>query len=526
MLTLTILSTSDTHGFIFPTNYVKPRAHMPFGLIRAASVLAAEQQAAPGPVITIDDGDFLAGSPLAYYVAQVQTPPDPMPLTRIYNQIHYDAAILGNHEFDYGTDYLERAINTTDRPVINANLLDGDGRPLFGQRYRIIEKDGVKVAILGLTTRAVMQWKNHANVTDDVHFHTAVSIAKELVPFLKKIADVVIVAYHGGFERSLKTGKLIESLSNGENEAYQLLKEVKGIDALITGHQHRKIATNVFDVPVTQPGYRGEAVGKITLDLVPADGGGYVVSSSTARVIETKDAVFDEDVAVNSHQLDKTVDYWLAEPLAQIDGDLTFKSAQRARMDETAYTEFIQRVQLTTMAADISATSLFNNEGHGFENPITMRNIMTNYVYPDGLALELINGKDLKAALEKSATYFSLSADQQIIVNPAFYSPKLRHYNYDMYEGIDYRINVAMPIGKRIEALTYQGQPVTDDQMFKLALNRYRAGGGGHYDMFSADKIIAENKTPMSQLIADYLRQHPVVTATVNHNFEVINEPR
>lgn len=183
---LTILSTSDTHGYIFPTNYVKPRAHMPFGLIRAATVIAAEQRAAPGPTITIDDGDFLAGSPLAYYVAQVQTPPDPLPLTRIYNQIHYDAAVMGNHEFDYGTQYLERALNATERPIVNANILDNAGRPLFGQRYRIIERGGVKIAILGLTTRAVMQWKNHANVANDVHFRTAVSVAKELVPYLKK----------------------------------------------------------------------------------------------------------------------------------------------------------------------------------------------------------------------------------------------------------------------------------------------------------------------------------------------------
>lgn len=525
MLTLTILSTSDTHGFIFPTNYVRPRAHMPFGLIRAATVLSAEQQSAPGPVITIDDGDFLAGSPLAYYVAQVQPHSDPQPLVRIYNQIHYDAEILGNHEFDYGTDYLERALNASDRPVVNANILDGAGRPLFGQQYRIIERNGVKIAIVGLTTRAVLQWKNHDNVSDDVHFHTAVSIAKELVPKLKKIVDVVIVSYHGGFERNLKTGKLIESLSNGENEAYQLLSEVKGIDALITGHQHRKIATSVFGVPVTQPGYRGEAVGKIVLKLEPSRAGGYIVTDKSAHLIETKNAEFDRNIAIYSHQLDKKVDHWLAEPLAQIDGDLTFKSAQKARMKETAYTEFIQRVQMTTMKADISATSLFNNEGHGFENPITMRNIMTNYVYPDGLALELITGRELKAALEKAATYFTLNLKNQIVVNPAFYSPKLRHYNYDMYEGINYRINVAKPVGHRIDRLLYKGQPVSNDQAFKIALNRYRAGGGGHYDMFHADKIIAENKTPMSQLIADYLRAHSVIKATVDHNFEVVNEP-
>lgn len=517
---LTILSTSDTHGFVFPTNYVKPNANMPFGLIRAASVIHREQQAATGPVITVDNGDFLAGSPLAYYVAQVQQTRDPQPLTHIYNQIHYDIGILGNHEFDYGTAYLEQAINATDRKIINANLLNGDDHPLFGQRYRIMEFNGVKVAIIGLTTRAVMQWRNHSNVYD-VEFRSAVSVARELVPALHKIADVVVVCYHGGFERNVKTGQLIGSVSNGENEAYQLLEEVDGIDALVTGHQHRKIADTLFGVPVTQPGYRGEAVGKITLTIEKTKTG-YMVVDHTAELLDTKNAPFDDTMRRASKSIDQTVDGWLAEPLAKIKGHLTFTDAAKARMVETAYTEFIQRVQIETMDADISATSLFNNEGHGFEDPITMRNIMTNYVYPDGLALELITGRDLKAALEQSAEYFMLDDDGNIAVNPAFYSPKLRHYNYDMYEGINYRINVANPIGQRIDRLTYRGLPVTDDQEFRIALNRYRAGGGGHFGMFSADKIIAENKTPMSQIIADYLRHHPKVNATVNHNFEVI----
>ncbi|WP_282802113.1 bifunctional metallophosphatase/5'-nucleotidase [Secundilactobacillus kimchicus] len=517
---LTILSTSDTHGFVFPTNYVEKGADMPFGLIRAANTIAEAQRNSTGPVVTIDDGDFLAGSPLAYYVARVHPGNDPFALTNIYNQIHYDVGVLGNHEFDYGTNYLEHAINASDRTIINANLLDRAGRPLMGQRYRIIERDGVRIGIIGLTTKAVVQWKNRADV-HDVHYRSAVSVASELVPFLRPLVDVLIISYHGGFERDLETGKLLTSLSTGENEAYQLLQEVPGIDALITGHQHRRIATRLFGVPVTQPGYRGEAVGKITLDLEPTSNQRYTVIGGQAELLDASQSTYDPAILTQSKALDTTVDNWLSEPLATITGDMTFDRAEDARITETAYTEFIQKIQMETMGADLSATSIFNNEGHGFENPITMRNIMTNYVYPDGLALSEISGKDLKQALEQTAHYFILS-NHQIVVNPAYYTPKLRHYNYDMYEGVDYTINVAKPMGHRIEDLTYQGRPVEDSQHFTIALNRYRAGGGGHYHMFKADKIIAENKTPMSQIIADYLRRHPQVNATVNHNFKVI----
>ena len=315
---ITLLATSDTHGFIEPTNYVDSGLDKPFGIEKACSTIKNYQKTHPDEkIIVLDNGDFLEGSPMAYYVAKRADKQDQEAFFTAYNQVGYQLGTIGNHEFDYGTDYLERALNASDRPVVNANILDNAGRPLFGQQYRIIERAGIKIAILGLTTRAVLQWKNHDNVHEEVHFHTAVSVAKELVPQLKKIADVVIVCYHGGFERNLKTGKVIESLSNGENEAYQLLSEVKGIDALITGHQHRKIATKVFNVPVTQPGYRGEAVGKIIINLEPSRDGGYIVTDRGAHLIETKNAEFDRNVAIYSHQLDKKVDHWLAEPLAR-----------------------------------------------------------------------------------------------------------------------------------------------------------------------------------------------------------------
>lgn len=227
------------------------------------------------------------------------------------------------------------------------------------------------------------QWERSANI-EDVHFNSAVETARVFVPYLHQLADVVVVSYHGGFERDLNTGKPAEK-NLGENEGYQLLKDIKGIDALITGHQHRRIATKLFGTPVTQPGYRGEAVGKITLNVEKKDDR-YVVTDSKAELILTEKAPLNKAIMETSASLDREVDHWLEQPLGKIDGSLTITDPAKARIEETAYTEFIQRVQMATMDVDISATALFNNEGAGFENPITMRNIMTNYVYPDGLA--------------------------------------------------------------------------------------------------------------------------------------------
>lgn len=344
------------------------------------------------------------------------------------------------------------------------------------------------------------------------------------MPILREQADVVIVCYHGGFERDLATGEP-NDIHVGENEAYHMLQAIPGIDALVTGHQHRQIATSLFDTPTTQPGFRGQAIGKITLDLDRDADGKVTVTNYDTALVSAAEAPLDPQVLTAAKGLNDQVAHWLDQPLGHITGDMTFDDPVQARLKETPYIEFIQRVQMATMGADISATALFSNEARGFENPITMRNIMTNYVYPNGLSLLNITGADLRAALEVSARYFTI-IDGEIAVNPAFIHPKHRQYNYDMYEGIDYRLNIAQPMGHRVEALTYHGQPVTDDQPLRIVLNQYRAVGGGHYSMFGANKIVAESQSAMSELIADYLQAHPVVDATTNQNFQIVNEPR
>ncbi|GAY72142.1 5'-nucleotidase C-terminal domain-containing protein [Lentilactobacillus kosonis] len=123
--------------------------------------------------------------------------------------------------------------------------------------------------------------------------------------------------------------------------------------------------------------------------------------------------------------------------------------------------------------------------------------------------------------MEVSAEYFTLKAGK-VVIDEKFIFPKHRYYNYDMYEGIDYTLDISEPLGKRVTQLSYHGEPVEPDQKLKVVLNRYRATGGGHYPMFSKDKIIKADDTIISQIFLEYLQQHPVIKATNNHNFQVI----
>ncbi|USS86095.1 bifunctional metallophosphatase/5'-nucleotidase [Fructilactobacillus cliffordii] len=514
---LTILTTSDTHGFLAPTNYVKPHANQPFGLEKAATILKREQEKSEYH-LTLDDGDFLEGSPLAYYQAEVEKAVAPTAINAAFNSIEYDFGTVGNHEFNYGQEYLKNAIAGSQRQFVSANILNADGTPAFGDPYAIKTFGDLKVAVLGLTTQSVDAWENQASI-HNLKFISALEAAQKYVPEMREKADVVVVLYHGGFERDLSDGKPNDKI-DGENEAYAIMQQVPGIDVMATGHQHRALAGKLFGIPYVQPGHRGSYVGRIQLDLERVNGR-YQVQKSHQKLIKTGDAKPDATTADSFTATEANVEKWLALPLAHIDGSMTYDDPFQVRLHGSAFVNFIQKVQMETMGCDVSATALFSNEARGFENPITMRNIITNYVYPNTLSLLEITGADLKAALEKTAEYFTIKNDQ-IIVDPKYHHPKIRDYNYDMYAGIDYTIKVSNPIGKRVINPTYHGKPVTNKMKLKIVLNTYRAVGGGHYPMYSEDKVIRYDTITMSNLIAKYLQKHPEVKADHTRNFKVI----
>ncbi|MDT2660387.1 bifunctional UDP-sugar hydrolase/5'-nucleotidase [Enterococcus hulanensis] len=512
---LTFLETSDMHGYVYPTDY-SGKQNLVFGAAKVAAKLKELRAQAAGPVITIENGDFIQGSPLSYYLAKEKS--SAKELTKLINLMAYDVQVIGNHEFNYGIDYLKEAIESYHAPVLAANILNEAGQPYFGKAYTIIEKAGIKIAILGLTTEYIPHWENPETLAD-LTFANIVETAKKYVPLLKQQADLVIVSYHGGFEKDLTTGEATEALT-GENEGYKLLQEAEGIDALFTGHQHRTIAAKINGVPVVQPGYRGNHIGEIQL-TIEKNGDRVMVVDSHAALHTVENVAADPQILSAIEPLELELEHWLDQTLGEVEGDMRITDPMQARLEEHPYVEFINRVQLSASGAEISGTALFNNEGKGFGKTITMRDVITNYIYPNTLAVIKVNGAELRAALEQSANYLAVENDQ-IVFNPAYIQPKPQYYNYDMYEGIQYTIDMNQPAGQRITELCFHDHPITAEQEFELVTNQYRAIGGGNYEMFGADKIVREIQIDMTELIAEYLKKHPIIKAEVDHNFNVI----
>jgi 2',3'-cyclic-nucleotide 2'-phosphodiesterase/3'-nucleotidase len=452
-------------------------------------------------VLTVENGDFIQGSPLTNYIEKSAR--DQLSLyEKVAQTVGYDARLLGNHEFNYGRAYLEDALAGTPN-LLNANILDKTtGQPFIGEPYRIFEKQGVKIGLIGLTTAYIPHWEHPDHITGLI-FADPVETAMHLINELRPQVDILAIAYHGGFAHDLTTGQPIEDLT-GENQGYELL-HLPGVDALITGHQHRTIAQVVNGVPTTQPGYRADNVGVITLDLDEK----LQVTHSAAQLIGT--GSFKEAPELQSllTPVMSEVDTWLDAEIGMVGDNMQITKHFEARLHNHPFVELVNRVQMAATDTKIANTALFNDEVRGLPDQVTRRDVMTNYIYPNTLVVERLTGQDIKDALEVNATYFTVLESGELTVSVDFLEPKVQHYNYDIWSGIDYTFDFSQPVGSRVVSLKVQNAPMNMSDVFEVTMNNYRSTGAGNFPMFSLDKVVRENQTETADLIADYIADHP-----------------
>lgn len=518
---LVILETSDVHGNIYPISYAD-NSYREAGLGKIAPLIRKERELCPN-ILLADNGDMIQGTPLLYYYARFDRH-RPNPMAVLNNRLGYDCAVFGNHEFNFGRNVLEHAVRDAQFPWLAANILNTEtGDPYFGKPY-IVKKyqSGLRVALLGLITKYIPIWEKPENIVG-MRFDDPVEAAKKWVPYLKDTeqSDIVIISYHGGFECDLKTGRPTEALT-GENQGYQLCAEVPGFDVLLSGHQHRRIAgTEIHGVTVVQPGCNGAFLGKVTLNLKKSEAR-WVVDSKKSELLPVKGVAEDRELLRLTDDYERDAQDWLDRPLGRIAGDMLVHDPMEVRTHDHPLIEFINRMQMKASGADISSTALFNNESPGLPVNVSMRDIVSNYIYPNTLKVIRISGSDMLQALERSASYFKRSTGGPIEVSDAFTTPKPQHYNYDMWEGIEYVIDLSKPAGRRIVKLDYHGAPVKMDGQYDVVMNNYRSGGGGDYPMFRKKPVVKDVPVDVAEIIANEIIDKKVIKAEVNNNWKLI----
>ncbi|MDD5293743.1 MAG: bifunctional UDP-sugar hydrolase/5'-nucleotidase [Candidatus Izemoplasmatales bacterium] len=510
-----LLVTSDIHGALLPIDYAR-NTPIASGLAVLAPLMQKERTT---HTFLLDCGDILQGSPLNLY-HQMHRHEYPNPVAVMMNAIGYDFFVPGNHDFNFGRAYLESFISELDAKTLCANIIDESTQQPLGRPYAIIAfPEGPRIAIIGITTQYIPNWEKPEHIANLVFEHAMTSLKKTLeVIKARENVDLVVVAYHGGFERDLDTdAPYIED--TGENLGSRMLREVEGIDVLITGHQHRSIARTIAGVTVVQPESYGRAYARIDVAFSFRDR--WVVQEKLVQLVHIDRLEPDPELMQLIAPISEATNHYIDHPIGRVpDDDLRITDPFLARLHKHKIVTLINHIQIEASGAMLSCCSL-GNEVSGFSQSITIRDIINTYVFPNSLVVVEITGEKLRQALEKNAAYFALAGDQ-IVCNPRFYHPKLEHYNYDMFDGIDYTIDVSMPLGRRIVSMRYQGKEVDDGDIFTLAMNNYRASGGGEFWMYQNLKIVYESHTDIVTMIIDYINRHQEIRVPNIQNIDVI----
>ena len=550
--TLTVLGTTDLHGNVYNWNYYKnaeydDKAHNDIGIAKAATLIKAMRaERGAENCLTLDAGDTIQGTPLAYYYARIEPIGGRVihPMAAAMNAVGYDAAALGNHEFNYGLDVLRTFERQCNHPLLSANTVDWrTGAPIFRpyviKTIKVHGQKPIRVGILGLVTPGVAIW-DKANVEGKARFPGIVEQAKVFVPRLKRAgADVIIVSCHSGADTSSSYG---DALPYPENASTLLAQQVPGIDAILVGHAHKEIPqrqvpnlTTGKQVLISEPLYWGMRVTVMDLKLAKVKGSWVVDDKkSTATLLNSNTAPEDPEIAALIRPAHEQV---LTYVNGVVGTSRQAMSAATSRYEDTAAMDFINYVQGgavrkalagTANAATpvLSIAAPFNATAAIPAGDVTVRDVAGLYIFDNTLIGITFTGAQVKAYLEKSAEYFKLitgtgpfaAADVTNAVTAT--APNgTPDYNYDIMGGLDasltYDIDIAEAVGSRISNLRYAAAPIDPKATFVIAINNYRQSGGGGFPGVTTAPVVYNAQVEIRQLIIDWVSANKTIDAAV-----------
>ncbi len=573
VIKLRVVETTDIHTNLMDYDYYKDKPSQKIGLARTATLVKEARGEVVNSVL-VDNGDLLQGSPMGDYMADKGLEAGEVhPAYKAMNQLDYDAGNIGNHEFNYGLDFLAESINDADFPYISANVYDAKTKEHYFKPYVIkthtfkdtagVEHE-IKVGYIGFVPPQIMVW-DKKNLEGKVFARDIKETAEELIPQMKKEgADVIVAIPHSGVST--------DPYKQGEENSTYFLSEVDGIDAIAFGHSHAVFPGKGFDnlqgidnengtmngVAAVMPGRWGSHVGVMDLTLKQKDGKWSVVNGeSEARPIFDKEnnkslAAADEGI-VNALKADhKGTRDFVNQPIGKAD-DVMYSFLALVQDDPTvqivnlAQKDYVERFIQGDPDLDgtpvLSAAAPFKAGGRGNDptnftevesGQLTFRNAADLYLYPNTLVAMKVTGKEVKEWLECSAGQFqqidiNSTAPQQLIDWDGF-----RTYNFDVIDGVNYQIDITQPAkydgdcnvinegSERIVGLTYQGKPINAKQDFLIATNNYRAysnkfpGTGTDFIAFDSPD---ENRTVLSNYITRVSKEEGQVKPSADNNW-------
>ena len=484
-VTLHILETSDVHGCFFPYDFIE-RKPMKGTLARVSTYVNQLRQKHGANVILLDNGDILQGQPTCYYCNYVK-PEIPNVAAEVVNYLGYDAETVGNHDVETGHAVYDKWIKEVKCPMLGANIIDtSTGKP-YVKPYTIVERDGVKVAILGLLTPAIPNWLTE-DLWSGLRFDEMVACARKWMTHLREHEhpDVVVGLFHSGHEGGIVTEKYEEDAS------LRVAREVPGFDLVLYGHDHRQhnyLERNVEgrDVVCLNPSSNALLVADATITLTIDKRGRVKDKKVEGRLTSVADLPVDKAYVTHFAATIDSVRTYVERPIGEFENAIYTRDCY---FGNSAFSDFIHDLQLRFTGADISLNAPLSFDTHIQAGTVHMSDMFNLYRYENQLYVLRMTGEEVRKHLEMSYDLWvntMHSADDHIMQLSSDDSKDKQRFrfknlafNFDTACGIDYEVDVTKPDGEKVHILRMSnGQAFEPDKWYNVALNSYRGNGGG-----------------------------------------------
>ncbi|TDT72469.1 2',3'-cyclic-nucleotide 2'-phosphodiesterase/3'-nucleotidase [Hypnocyclicus thermotrophus] len=517
---ITIMETSDIHGRIYAYDYAIDAPDKDAGLAKIMTIIKEEKAKDPDTIL-IDNGDTVQDNS-----AELFNDLPTHPMIQSLNLMKYDVWVLGNHEFNFDLNFLKRNIKGFNGTVLAGNIYNTDNEERFVKAYKIFNIKGVRVAIVGMITPNVTRWEaSSPEHFEGLRFTKLIDETEKVLNELNGKYDVLIGSYHLG-----RKGEY------GGAGLYDIADKFPQFDVLFGGHEHAKYIENRNGVQLIEPGKYGAAVAKAVI-TVSENKDKYKVASIKLENIDTIKVKEDKEILDKFEFVDKKSKEDANKVVGKITDDFIkgvdyitkadkVTTMPTAQVEDTAIIDLINDVQMFYSKADVSSAALFNFGSNLKKGEFKKKDVAYIYKYPNTLIGVKITGKNLKKYMEWSASYYNIYQYGDLTVS---FNPNVRGYNYDMFSGVTYDINLSKEAGNRIENLKFKGKPIDENKIYKLAVNNYRFGtllglklvtpADKYYDSYAT----MQDSGRIRALIIKYVQEEKngVISPKVDNNWKI-----